>query len=401
MTNDKLYDYIYNSRYELHVDPDQKFFRNLVYGLSVIVKPENITCISIPPVSANTHSRVFWDEEICEQDNVRFIVPSFRNGKLNRYIDQRNNTLKHLNDWLATTEKEKRFVICDPLVAHVTKSVTNTCLRAGCKVIAVVTDLPLLWLQMGKKRKHSLSYYFNAIYNRLADRGLEKYDGYVWLTEEMNKSKNIHNSPFVIIEGFADIECPPLSDKECDFNLPKRFIMYAGGIHKIFRIDKLLKAFCLANIPNLDLLIYGDGDDIETIKLFEQDNHYIHYKGVIPSNMLKTVERRAILLVNPRPSTDEYTKYSFPSKTLEYMGSGTATLSTRLPGIPAEYFDYMYWFDDESEEGMSRTLRSIFSQSDEDIKKMGLKGSAFVYENKSAIKQSRKIIELFRQIESK
>ena len=120
--------------------------------------------------------------------------------------------------------------------------------------------------------------------------------------------------------------------------------------------------------------------------------------GVVQSNVLRVIEKRALLLVNPRPSKDEYTKFSFPSKTLEYMGSGTAVLSTKLPGIPQEYRDYLYWFDDESESGMTNELTRIFSQQDSEIKQKGIVAAKFIYSEKTAGNQAAKILSLIEKI---
>ncbi|MBP3360682.1 MAG: hypothetical protein J6N52_07515 [Clostridia bacterium] len=51
------------------------------------------------------------------------------------------------------------------------------------------------------------------------------------------------------------------------------------------------------------------------------------------------------MLVNPRSATDEFTKYSFPSKTMEYMLSGTPVVMYKLAGIPDEYDEYLNYFD--------------------------------------------------------
>lgn len=72
---------------------------------------------------------------------------------------------------------------------------------------------------------------------------------------------------------------------------------------------------------------------------------------------------KAALLVNPRPIKPEYTKYSFPSKNMEYMVSGTPLMTTKLPGIPKEYYPYIYLLEDESPEGIARRLNEILNIS--------------------------------------
>ena len=107
-------------------------------------------------------------------------------------------------------------------------------------------------------------------------------------------------------------------------------------------------------------------------------------------------EQKASLLVNPRPRAPEYTKYSFPSKNMEYMVSGTPTLTTVLPGMPTEYYPYVYLLEDESPDGVAAKLKEIFSASFEERKQKALSARRFVLETKSNIVQSRKIRDFLR-----
>jgi len=44
------------------------------------------------------------------------------------------------------------------------------------------------------------------------------------------------------------------------------------------------------------------------------------------------------------------------------MASGVPLLTTKLPGMPEEYNDYVYLFDDESVQGMRKTLDYLLSK---------------------------------------
>lgn len=74
----------------------------------------------------------------------------------------------------------------------------------------------------------------------------------------------------------------------------------------------------------------------------------IKYFGVIPNDYVVNKELKATILINPRPTNEEYTKYSFSSKNMEYMVFGTPVLTTKLSGMPEEYYPYVYLFKDES-----------------------------------------------------
>ena len=68
---------------------------------------------------------------------------------------------------------------------------------------------------------------------------------------------------------------------------------------------------------------YVDLDLIESLLKKLQKDKRIIYWGVVEQKHVFEMQQQATLLVNPRKGHEEYTKYSFPSKTMEYMASGT------------------------------------------------------------------------------
>ena len=78
-----------------------------------------------------------------------------------------------------------------------------------------------------------------------------------------------------------------------------------------------------------------------------------------------SAELEASLLINPRPTHEEFTKYSFPSKNMEYMASGTPVLTTKLPGMPADYYPYVFLVNDESAEGMAKAYRDVLEKTEQ------------------------------------
>ena len=108
-------------------------------------------------------------------------------------------------------------------------------------------------------------------------------------------------------------------------------------------------------------------------------------------------EMQATLLVNPRPTKEEYVKYSFPSKTMEYMASGTPVLTTRLPGMPREYYPYVHFIDEETPEGIAQALKTVLSQSDEALFAQGMNAREFVLESRNNVVQAGKILTMLEQ----
>jgi glycosyltransferase involved in cell wall biosynthesis len=88
----------------------------------------------------------------------------------------------------------------------------------------------------------------------------------------------------------------------------------------------LVHAFIDANVGNSELHLYGDGDFADELEEIARNNERIKYFGVKPNDYVVAEQLKVILLVNPRPTNEEYTRYSFPSKNMEYMVSGTPVL---------------------------------------------------------------------------
>ena len=153
----------------------------------------------------------------------------------------------------------------------------------------------------------------------------------------------------------------------------------------------------LANLQNCKLIIYGDSDYAEELSEISKKYDNIEYMGVRKNSEVVKAELSADLLVNPRPTAPEYTKYSFPSKNMEYMVSGTPLLTTKLPGMPEEYYPYVYLMNDETPMGISDILREIFSLTDEERRNKGISAREFVLKNKSNISQAKKIIEFLKK----
>ena len=103
---------------------------------------------------------------------------------------------------------------------------------------------------------------------------------------------------------------------------------------------------------------------------------------------------KVTLLINPRPTNEEYTKYSFPSKNMEYMVSGTPILTTKLPGMPKEYYKHVYLIEEENVDGLKNILIDILNKPVEELYKFGNGAKEFVLNKKSNIMQAKKIINM-------
>ena len=143
------------------------------------------------------------------------------------------------------------------------------------------------------------------------------------------------------------------------------------------------------------LEIYGRGDFEDELVSIMKLNHNVIYKGFVRNNEILKIQREADFLINARSSEEEFVKYSFPSKTLEYMLSGTPLITTMPPGIPEEYRDYVIVLDNNNPEVIAKKLQEVFKYSSYERNYIGMKALKFA-KSKNYKNQGKKIIEFIK-----
>lgn len=278
---------------------------------------------------------------------------------------------------------KKSFVICDGLSYLASKAAVIACKLKRLKSVVIITDLPEFLIGRDNSAVQR--------YRKLFD----KFSGYVLLTEEMAVKLGYKDRPYVVIEGQVDSleKREVLEAKQYD----KKIVMYAGIVRKLYGLKILVEGFIKADLPNYELHIYGNGDYADEIDEISKHNNKVKHFPSQPNATIVEKEKRAFLLVNPRPTNEEYTKYSFPSKNMEYMVSGTAVLTTNLPGMPSEYKQYVYLIEDETEDGVCKAFKKLSELSEEDIIGKGRLAREFVLTNKNNKKQTNRIIALITE----
>ena len=233
-----------------------------------------------------------------------------------------------------------------------------------------------------------------ACYLNRALRYQDQFDGYIYLTEAMSAAV-APGKPYMIMEGILNAD----TQGDTVAKAPKRAVMYAGRLHEKYGVLALADAFERLNLPETELWLFGDGSAAADIQERAKRNSQICYLGRVSREEILKKEKEATLLVNPRSVKDPFTRYSFPSKTIEYMHSGTPLLTTRLEGIPEEYFDYVFVAQDNTEPELDNALRQALSMTDDELAQMGEKARQFIITQKNPAVQCRRILEfLHRQL---
>lgn len=253
------------------------------------------------------------------------------------------------------------------------------------KTLGIVTDLPG-YMSKEPGEHQSWNSRVNMSY-------MNSFSMYVLLTEQMNEKINLKCHPYIVMEGLVDHTMKPekrMPDKD------KRILVYAGGLYEKYGVKMLVDAYLniMGMFPDTEMHIYGDGEMRDWLKKKDEKYSQFIYFGPRTNDEVVADELKATLLINPRPTHEDFTKYSFPSKNIEYMCSGTAVLTTRLPGMPKEYWDKVYIFKEETVKGYQRILEILLSKPREELDERGRLGQRFVLEKKNNVVQAKRVMGL-------
>ena len=350
----------------------QRFHALLIQGLSNYVE---VSAVGQLPMSNDVAS----DENHIKKDNVDWFCMKKATGKYRPYKRYRS-TYKLCDDIIRHNKVEA--IIADGVSMLYSSTALSLSKKWHIPALAIVTDIPIF---MDPK----------SIHYRITQFLLKRFDGYIPVTRQANDIVNLRHRPFVVMEGSCDIskkiEQSPKTNERC-------VCVYAGSLQPETGIENLMDAFCLLNRDDAELHIYGFGPLKDLVKKREKDCAYLQYGGMLSNEEAAKALRNADVLINPRPVDLIYTPYSFPSKLMEYLASGTMVMTTRLPGIPSDYYGNLYSIDNDSVEGIKTALEEVLSWKKERREALGWKGQEFVVNKKSNKAQALRIIELIKSI---
>lgn len=260
------------------------------------------------------------------------------------------------------------------------------------RTIVIVTDLP-------EFKNDSIPFLKKWLLNydtHISKKQYNSIDGYVLLSKYMAEKVIYNKQPFEIIEGlFTESATSVESILE---NNNTKTIFYSGTLARRYNIMNLMEAFNKITDPTVRLQICGNGACKDDIVCMSKKDPRIEYLGEIPREKVLALQKEADVLVNPRTSIDEFTKYSFPSKTMEYLASGTPTILYKLPGIPEEYYKYCYALNDADSATLKNKIEEILRQPKSERINFGNRARKFIVTQKNSEVQTKRILKLIERI---
>ncbi len=331
--------------------------------------------------------------KLTKQTNIKYI--SYLNLPGIKFISLFASTFIRNFKWCFKNIRNKEKVILSA-VNYLPVSYANMLVSKmfGVKNTCIFTDTTSFISLKERIEKMSLmKRKLMPIYIRLINQTEVNYDGYIFFSKYMNEIINMKEKPYCIMEGIFNS-----NGINYDEVKKEKAIMYAGSLFQQYGIKLFLDAFRLIEDPNLQLWIFGGGEMVQAIENLAKEDSRIKYMGFKSREEVFNYEKKATLLINTRFSSDLYTKMSFPSKTFEYMASGTPFLTTKIEGIPEEYYNYLYTVENETKEGVKESIEAIINKSDDELKSFGLRAREFVISNKNAKVQTKIVLDFLKEM---
>ena len=296
---------------------------------------------------------------------------------------------KALLEWCEQNLNDNKIIIIYALhTPFLSASVSIKQKYKDVKIIQIVPDLPqFMSSEVGILRTIN-NYYLGRLYKFI--------DGWVLLSEQMKELLPV-NCNYTVVEGiYSDIVEAKERRNKSIFK-----IFYAGTLARRYGVLNLVNAIHQLVNENIELNICGDGDSRDEIEALQNIDKRIVYRGQMSRKEVLNLLHNSDLLVNPRTPEGDFTKYSFPSKTMEYLASGVPTLMYKLPGIPNEYYDYCYTIEELGVDKLSCKIQEIYDTDINIRKKIGENAKKFILEKKNPQVQVQKILSLIQTLSNR
>lgn len=369
----------------------------LALGLSRVC--DNLEIVNLPAVShfPIRYKDLSQKREEINENGLHIINVGYNNLIEYQHISRTISAKKELEKIVRETE-EPIYILEYGINFAIVKAAVDLKLKypERIKLCMMIPDLPQDVNTHGKFTS-SLLVFLHGLYFRTTEDSFKYFDTFVLLTDQMKEVVGC-DSNYIVSEGIYEEEVTrriPHKEPQSEF-----IIFYGGMMYEKFGIMNLVNAFHSIDNPTFRLQLCGYGDCVDRVVELSGKDKRIQYLGVLTRDEVLRYQSQASLLVNPRiPDGNIFTKYSFPSKTLEYFASGTPSLIYQLEGIPKEYFNYCYSLDKDHTDiiSLANKINEIANTPSNERLNLASQARSFVIENKNSISEATKIFELLRK----
>ncbi len=360
---------------------------NVIKNLGVI-EGIDVSCVTVTPLASYPR-----DKKIYQQKEEQTL---FQNVNVNRISYLNFPIVKQLWQIVNVYRTAKKMVIKE-------KADTVFCFNLFPQIgipmrwlkrkfpyldtVCLLADLPI---DDNTERK-GVSVWLRNIMEKSTWKSMKICDKYIVLNKEVIR-KYLPNKEYIVIDGGVSDDDVKKYEDYVGKN-EEHSIMYCGALTEYNGILNLLQAMQLVKDEDIYLDIYGGGYLEDVVRSAAQQRRNIRYHGRVDNQTIIKKQREAWLLINPRVINDPIAEVTFPSKTFEYMLSGTPVLTTKLNGYSEEYEGKMIFTESDSAEKIAEGIEKVKRMGKEELQSIGCEAKKFVVEKRCWSGQSKKIAD--------
>jgi glycosyltransferase involved in cell wall biosynthesis len=263
--------------------------------------------------------------------------------------------------------------------------------RRAPRVLAVLTDPP----GVDRPTDSRLVTRLRAWDRRLVRAVTDRLDGVVCLTDALGADL-APSRPRLVMEGIVGARAAAVSRPLPGGRSHGPFrVAYAGGLTRDYGVDRLVTAVEELGSLDVRLDLYGAGELADWLR--ERASNRVVFHGQVAHADLVGRLIEADLLVNPRPVSAGFVRYSFPSKLLEYMALAVPVLTTPLPTLPDDYAGHLLVADGDSATALAAGIaRAAADRAGWDARAQ--EARAFILRTRSAQSQGSRILDFLTRL---
>ena len=347
--------------------------------------------ISAPFLGAypSAYSDMFFrgfDKTVMDNSGYKYV--HFNNIWGIRNFSRARSLKKAVKDFINTDDDSKLIIVYTPHTPLIKAANYAKQRDSRIKICLVIPDLP---------QYMNLSERISPVYKVLKRVDIKSFqkesagaDSFLLLTEQMADAIGVNNRPYEVIEGIYE----PLDLPKTKRNEKIKNIAYTGKLNRSFGALDLVEAFMDIQDDSLTLTICGSGEDKNNIINLAAKDKRIKYLGQVAPAKAAEIINNADVLINPRKNNTEYTKYSFPSKIIDYLSTGNPVIAYKLDGMPKCYKDFIHFVPDDSVASLRDTIVRVIHMTDEEKKKKSSAALKYLNEELCCKSVAKKIIDI-------
>lgn len=288
--------------------------------------------------------------------------------------------------WAFKNRNQRRIVVIYNPISYIAIPALIISKLSRTRTTMILADVPF------PKEKRGISGILKRLEDQTEMRLIQCTDSLICLTRQAADDFG-NGRPALVVEGGSDESSQDPSNfvENCDGNEATFRVVFTGSLDEVSGIKLLLDAARLIQEDNIQVHIYGAGPMQSYVEETASSHpEKIVWHGKVPHSQALLAQQDANVLVSPRLPDGFVTKYTFPSKLLEYLKTGNPVLMNRLEGIGSEYLAFVNIPESVTPESWARELEAMAtSQNSLDVK--ASKGARFVHKRKNWREQAIRV----------